>query len=410
MTPHFLLPALALILLAPAAPSADWPQFRGPNRDDVSKETGLLKSWPTDGPSLAWQAKELGSGYSSLSVAGDRVYTLGNKDKVSKVIALERDSGKPVWSAEVGPAGGNLGCTPTVDGDRIFALGQEGDLVCLEAKDGARVWRRNLLKDFDGKYGGWHYCESPLVDGDHVIVTPGGKDATMVALDKKTGETVWKCALPLKHTEAGYSSVVVAKVGDVRHYVQLLNGGVVGVSTDGKPLWKYEKLGPNTANIPTPIILKDEVLAVAGYGKGGALLKLTADGKDVKAEEVYFKGELSNKHGGVLVVGDYAYGDTDDQGAPFCAEVKTGKVLWKRKADEGKGSGSASVTYADGRLYFHYQNGVVALVEASPDAYKETGSFKVKTDGAAWAHPVVVGGRLYLREGDSLYCYNVREK
>jgi outer membrane protein assembly factor BamB len=410
MTPRFLLPALALVVLAPSSRAADWPQFRGPNRDDVSPETGLLKSWPKEGPPLAWQAKGLGEGYSSLSVAGDRVYTLGNKGNVSKVIALERDSGKVVWSAEVGTAGGNLGCTPTVDGDRVFALGQEGDLVCLEAKDGTRVWRRNLLKEFGGSYGNWHYCESPLVDGDRVIVTPGGKDATMVALDRKTGETVWKCALPLRHTEAGYSSVVIARVGEVKHYVQLLNGGVVGVSTDGKPLWKYEKLGPNTANIPTPVVLKDNVLAVAGYGKGGALLKLTADGKDVKAEEVYFKRELTNKHGGVLVVGDYVYGDTDDEGAPYCAEVKTGKVLWKRKPGEGMGRHSASVTYADGRLYFHYENGVVALVEASPDGYKETGSFKVKTDGPGWAHPVVAGGRLYLREGDALYCYDVREK
>jgi outer membrane protein assembly factor BamB len=410
MTPRIFLPTLAAFVLVLSARAADWPQFRGPNRDDISKETGLLKSWPKDGPPLVWQAKELGGGYSSLSVAGDRVYTLGNKDKVSKVIALERDTGKPVWSAEVGPTGGHLGCTPTVDGDRIYALGQQGDLVCLETKDGSRVWHRNLVKDFGGKCGDWHYCESPLVDGDRVIVTPGGNDATMVALEKKSGESVWKCALPLKHTEAGYSSVVIAKVGNVKHYVQLLNGGVVGVSTDGKPLWQYEKLGPNTANIPTPVILKDEVLAVAGYNKGGALLKLTADGDEVKAEEVYFQNELTNKHGGVLVVGDHVYGDTDDQGAPYCAEVKTGKVLWKRKAEDSKGRGSASVTYADGRLYFQYENGVIALVEATPDGYKESGSFKVKTDGSAWAHPVVVGGRLYLREGDSLFCYDVREK
>jgi outer membrane protein assembly factor BamB len=410
MNLRHVLPAFAVLLLGLFCHAADWPQFRGPNRDDLSKETGLLKEWPKDGPPLEWQAKDLGSGFSSLSVVGDRIYTLGNKDKVSKVIALEHDSGKPVWSAEVGTAGGNLGCTPTVDGEHIYALGQEGDLVCLKVKDGERVWRRNLLKEFGGVYGGWHYCESPLVDGDRVIVTPGGKDATMVALNKKTGETIWKCALPLKNTDAGYSSVVIAKVGDVKQYVQLLNGGVVGVSTDGKPLWQYEKLGPNTANIPTPIILKDEVLAVAGYGKGGALLKLTADGKDVKAEEVYFKHELTNKHGGVLVVGDYAYGDTDDQGAPFCAEVKSGKLKWKRKNEESKGSGSASVTYADGRLYFHYENGVVALVEASPDGYKECGSIQVKTDGPGRAHPVVAGGRLYVREGSSLYCYDVREK
>ncbi len=399
---------LVLLGVAQIAAAADWPQFRGPNRDDFSHETGLMKSWPKDGPSLAWQIKGLGGGYSSISVAGDRIYTLGNADRVSKVFALAREDGKMIWSAEVGEAGGNLGCTPTVDGDRVYALGQKGDLVCLHTKDGSQVWHRNLLKEFEGAKGGWDYCESPLVDGDHLIVTPGGKDATMVALDKKTGETIWKCAIPLKSPQAGYSSIVIATVGGVKQYVQLLDGGLAGVSTDGKPLWKYEKLGPNTANIPTPVVLKDQILAVAGYGKGGALLKLTAEEGEVKAKEVYFNRELTNKHGGVVVVGDYVYGDTDDQGRPYCAEVKTGKVKWKRDR-EGDGHGSASVTYADGRLYFQYDNGVIALVEASPEGYKETGTFKVATDGPAWAHPVVVGGQLFLREGNSLFCYNVRD-
>jgi len=411
MTPRLLPLTLPLLLLAATGRADDWPQFRGPDRDNVSKDTGLLKSWPKDGPPLAWQAKGLGGGFSSLSVVGDRIYTLGNSGNKSFVVALERDGGKVVWSEEVGPAGGNLGCTPSVDGEHVYALGQEGDLVCLDAKDGKCLWHRDLLKEFGGSYGGWKYCESPLVDGDRVIVTPGGKKATMVALDKKSGETLWKCAIPTKHTEAGYSSVVIATVGGVKQYVQLFNGGLVGVGTDGRVLWTYEKLGPNTANIPTPIVLKDEVLAVAGYGKGGALLKLTADGKDVTAKEVYFKGELTNKHGGIVVVGDYVYGDTDDQGLPYCIEVKTGKVMWKREPKQGEGKHSTSVTSADGHLYFHYENGVVALVEASPDGYKEVGSFKVpKTQGAAWAHPVVVGGRLYLREGDLLYCYDVRDK
>jgi len=400
---------LALLSIAQISVAADWPQFRGPNRDDISRETGLLKAWPKEGPPLVWHIKGIGRAYSSVSVVGDRIYTLGNVDNVSKVFALARGDGKILWSAEIGPSGGNLGSTPTVDGDRLYALGQKGDLVCLHTGDGSRVWHRDLAKDFNGSRGGWDYCESPLVDGDRLIVTPGGKAATMVALDKKTGETIWKCAIPVKSPEAGYSSIVIAEVGGIKQYVQLLNGGVVGVSTDGKPLWQYEKLGPNTANIPTPIVLNDRILAVAGYGKGGALLKLTAGGNEVKVKEIYFKHELTNKHGGVLVVGDYAYGDTDDRGMPYCAEVKTGNIKWKRER-EGNGRGSASVTYADGRLYFHYDNGVVALVEASPDGYKETGSFQVETDGSAWAHPVVVGGRLYLREGNSLYCYDVRGK
>lgn len=400
---------LAFLSLAPISSAADWPQFRGPNRDDISQETGLLKAWPKEGPRLVWRIKGIGHAYSSVSVVGDRIYTLGNVDNVSKMFALARASGKIIWSSEVGPSGGNLGSTPTVDGDRVYALGQKGDLVCLHTGDGSRVWHRNLAKDFNGSRGGWDYCESPLVDGDRVIVTPGGKQATMVALDKRTGETIWKCAIPVKSPEAGYSSIVIAEVGGIKQYVQLLNGGVVGVSTEGVPLWQYEKLGPNTANIPTPVVLNDRILAVAGYGKGGALLKLTASGNEVKAEEVYFKHELTNKHGGVVVVGGYAYGDTDDHGMPYCAEVKTGKIMWTRER-QGNGRGSASVTYADDRLYFHYDNGVVALVEASPAGYKETGSLQVETDGSAWAHPVVVGGRLYLREGNSLYCFDVREK
>lgn len=403
----------ALALLVPAVSADDWPQFRGPNRDGVSKEKGLLQTWPADGPPLEWTAKGLGGGYSTVSVAGDRVYTLGNKDSAEKkekrsfLVAVDRKTGRIEWAADVGRAGGSLGCTPTVDGDRIYALGQMGDLVCIDAA-GKRVWHRDLLKEFGGEKGGWSYCESPLVDGDRVVVTPGGKDATIVALDKKTGETVWKCAIPTKHTEAGYSSVVVSEAGGVRHYVQLFNGGLVGISLDGKVLWTHEKLGGNTANVPTPIVLGEYVFSSIGYGRGASLMKLRADGGAISAEEVYYKRELTNKHGGVIKVGDYVYGDTDDSGHPYCADFKTGAVKWKRK-DEGKGGGSAAVSYADGRLYFHYQNGVTVLAEASPAGYKEVGSFEApKRSGESWAHPVVSGGRLYLREGDFLYCYDIR--
>jgi outer membrane protein assembly factor BamB len=410
MIRHTLVPAvLFAFLTTTAGRAADWPQWRGPNRDDVSPEKNLLPSWPEDGPPLAWQVSGLGGGYATVSIAGDKIFTLGNKNGKSYVIALDRATGKILWTAEVGPAGGHLGCTPTIDGDRVYALGQKGDLVCVSAKDGERVWHRHLVKEFGGQVGDWEYCESPLVDGDRLIVTPGGKQATLAALDKKTGETLWKCPIAIQSTTAGYSSAVIAEVGKVKHYVQLINGGLVGVSTDGRFLWKYEKLGPNTANIPTPIVIGDLVFGSAGYGKGGALLKLTANGKEVKAEEVYFNQRLTNKHGGVVRVGDHVYGDTDDGGRPFCAELKTGKVLWTR-GNQGDGRRSASVTYADGRLYFHYSNGVTALVEASPAGYKEVGSLMVpKTDGESWAHPVVCDGRLYLREGNFLYCYDVRK-
>lgn len=408
MALRYLLALLPLTFTLPLA-AADWPQFRGPNRDGVSKETGLLKSWPDAGPPLEWTAKGLGPGYSSVSIAGDRIYTLGNKGDKTRIVALDRDSGKIVWAADIGKAGGSLGCTPTVDGDRIYALGQQGDLVCVD-KDGKPVWHHNLVKEFGGEFGGWRYCESPLIDGERLIVTPGGKVATMLALNKSTGEVLWKCPIPAKSAQAGYSSVVITNVGGVKHYVQLFNGGLVGVSTDGKVLWQYEKVARNTANVPTPIVFGEFVFSSIGYGRGAGLVKLTASGPDVKAEEVYFQRELTNKHGGVIKVGDYVFGDTDDEGHPFCAEVKTGKVRWKRK-NEGSGRDSVSVTAADGRLYLHYQNGWVVLAKADPAKYDEISAFRVpKTNGASWAHPVVCGGRLYLREGDFLYCYDIRAK
>lgn len=307
------------------------------------------------------------------------------------------------------PAGGSLGCTPTVDGDRVYALGQMGDLVCID-KDGKQVWHRDLAKEFGGQKGGWNYCESPLVDGDRVIVTPGGKEATMVALDKRGGSELWRCPIPTKSTTAGYSSVVVATVGGIRHYVQLFDGGLVGVSEDGKVLWTFEKLGRNTANVPTPIVIGDHVFSSIGYGRGAALVQLVVENGRITPREVYYARELTNKHGGVIRVGDYVFGDTDDSGHPYCAEVKTGKVVWKR-ADEGTGRGSVSLTAADGKLFLHYENGTVALVGAGPGGYRELGSFQApKRNGPSWAHPVVCDGRLYVREGDNLYCYDVRAK
>jgi len=387
-----------------------WPQFRGPHRDDVSAEKGLLATWPKEGPPVAWKTSGLGEGFSSVAIAGGKIFTLGNQEGKSFLRALDQASGKLLWSAPVGAVGGNLGCTPTVDGEYVYAIGQEGDLVCAKTADGEVVWRKNFIKDFGGDSGTWRYTESPLVDGPALVCTPGAKDACMVALDKKTGEVLWKCACPFDDPTAGYSSIVAATVGNQRVYVQLMAGGVVGVDAKtGKLLWHYDKLGNNTANIPTPIILGNLVFCSAGYGKGGALLEQTVQGDGVKITERYFKPELNNKHGGLVVVGDYLYGDRDDSGMPFCAEVKSGKVVWRRQS-RGQGRGSAAVTYADGHLYFRYDNGVMALVPATPSEYKETGTFKIpNAESQSWAHPVVAGGKLYLRERDVLWCYNVKE-
>jgi outer membrane protein assembly factor BamB len=392
----------------------DWPQFRGPKRDGLSADTKLLAQWPVGGPRLVWQAKGVGGGYASVSVAKDKVFTLGNKGPLTHLFALDRESGKVLWSAEVGRSGGNLGCTPTVDGDRLYAIGQEGDLVCVEVASGAVRWRKNFFKDFGGKYGGWKFTESPLVDGDKLVCTPGGSDATMVALDKLTGNVIWKGVVPAGDA-AGYSSIVIAQVGGIRQYVQLLADSLVGIDArTGQLLWRYgdtgRRFGNNTANIPTPIVRGDLVFCAAGYGRGAALLRLVPEAGGIQVEEIYFKRELTNKHGGVILVGDHLYGDRDDSGRPFCADFQTGDIVpgWQKIVTEGRGS--MALTYADGHLYCRYDNGHMALVEATPAAYREKSSFKIpNAKNHSWAHPVVVGGRLYLREQDSVGCYDVRQ-
>jgi outer membrane protein assembly factor BamB len=297
-----------------------------------------------------------------------------------------------------------------VDDDRVYAIDQSGILVCLKAQDGTEVWRKSLTKDFGGRTAHYSYTESPLIDGNKLLCTPGGSNA-IVALDKTNGEVIWKS----DHSDTpGYSSIVISNAGGVRQYVQLLSGGVVGVDAkDGKRLWKYDKLSQRMPVIPTPIILEDQVFCTAGYGKGGGLLTLSASDGKFKATEEYFSTKLTNKHGGVVQVGDYLYGDTDDRGKPWCVEWKTGKIQedWLKGAGDKPGRGSASMTYADGHLYIHYDNGYVALVPATPAGYKETGVFKIpNSDRQSWAHPVVIDGKLYLREKDTLWVYDVKAK
>lgn len=395
---------------ASASKVASWPCFRGEKRDNLSPDTGLLKAWPKAGPRLLWKGAGVGTGFSSVAVVGNRVYTMGDKGGASYIFALSRANGKQLWSAKVGKPGGNYSgprCTPSVDGEMVYGIGQFGDLVCVEAATGKEKWRKSFTNDFEGRAGHWNFTESPLLDGDWLLCTPGGEDATMVALDKKTGKEVWRC--PARQV-AGYSSIVISNVGGVKHYVTLTEGGTIGVrASDGKLLWHYERLAPNTANIPTPIVRNNQVFTCAGYGKGGALLSLSKNGDGIEMKEEYFKRQLNNKHGGVLIAGDLLFGDTDDRGRPFCADWKTGKILWTRNTDVGQGQQSASLTHADGNLYIRYANGWVALVPASSKEYGEKGSFKVPNGtNNCWAHPVVIGGRLYLREKDIVWCYDVK--
>ena len=412
---------LALALFAAAADGADWPGWRGPNRDAASSESGLLPAWPASGPPLAWKASGIGAGLSSVAVVANRIFTMGDRDGSQHVVALDTKDGKILWSARVGPAWveeyGGSRSTPSVDGDSVYALGTEGDLVCLEAATGKERWRKSLPRDFGGlMMSRWKFSESPLVDGDRVVVTPGARDGALVALDKRTGTTIWKAAIPdlgpNGNDGAAYSSIVISNGVGVKQYVQLMGRGLVGIrASDGAFLWGYNRIANGTANISTPIVRAGWVFASTGYQTGAALLELskTPDG-GVKAKELYFLDPTTfqNHHGGIVLVGNHLFaGHGHNKGFPICLDFITGKVVWGGDI-RNAGSGSASVLYADGRLYFRYQNGVVLLVDASPSGYKERGSLTIPdVKNPSWPHLVVANGRLYVREQDVLYVYDV---
>lgn len=407
-----------VVSLSLAAFAVDWPQWRGPNRDGTSQETGLLAEWPMNGPKLVWEIDEAGGGYSTPSVVKDRVYLLGNEGLENEFVrAFNVRDGKQVWSVRIGKVGNpdqrpsypGARSTPTVDGDALYALGSDGDLACLDAATGEVRWTKSLRGDFGGKPGTWAYAESPLVDGDVLVCTPGGAEATIVALNKKTGEPIWKSAVP-GGDEAAYASVIVVEAGGVKQYVQFLAKGLVGVDAKtGKFLWRYEKTAQGSpANMPTPVARDGFVYSATGKG-GGGLVKLKVDGGNVQAEEIYSSAKLPKAIGGSVLVGTSLYGASD---ALLCVDFESGEVKW-----EGRGVGAGSILYADGRLYLHGESGEVALVEASPEGYSEKGRFTPANgpahggrDPKAWAYPVVANGRLFIRDAAKLWCYDVSSR
>jgi outer membrane protein assembly factor BamB len=406
------------------ASAADWPGWRGPARDAISPDIDLLARWPEGGPRLVYRALGLGAGFSSLAIVQDRIFTMGDRSSAQHVMALNKANGRILWSTRVGPAWvdeyGGPRATPTVDGQLVYALGTDGDLVAVEVATGKERWRRHLPRDFGGSMmSSWKFSESPLVDGNRLIVTPGARDAALVALDKLTGQEIWRTALPGNlgsqgSDGAGYSAAVISHGGGVKQYVQLLGRGLVGVrASDGKVLWNYNKVANRVANISTPIVKDDLVFASTGYQTGAVLLKLAKAGDGVSAQEVYFLDSrtFQNHHGGMVLIGDHVYaGHGQSRGFPIAIHLPTGKVAWGGDI-RNPGSGSAAVAYADGHLYFRYQDGVMVLIEATPTGYKEKGSFPIPdVHHPSWSHPVVLDGRLYLREQDILNVYDVRRK
>ncbi|HKX28888.1 MAG TPA: PQQ-binding-like beta-propeller repeat protein [Blastocatellia bacterium] len=396
-----------LIIGAPA-PDSDWPQWRGPERTGKSTDQGLLKQWPQSGPPQVWSISNLGEGYGSMAVKGDRIYVQGTSGSASNVFCLNRADGKTVWSAALGPKqsegrGNGPRSTPTVDEDRLYVLTENGDLACLRVRDGSRIWSKNILKDFGGNNPNWLISESPLVDGNRLIVSPGGRESSIVALDKMTGKLIW--ATKELSDGAGYSSCVAADVGGVRTIMNFTSRTAVGVrASDGKLMWRYDHPANGTANCSTPVYSDNRVFFSSAYGTGGGLLGLNVQDGEVKAKELYFTKDMQNHHGGVVLVDGYLYGFSN--AVLTCLEFATGKKVWSNRS-VGKGS----LTYADGMLFLLGEDLTVGLAEATPSGYQEKGRFQISDQGKpSWAHPVVVGGRMYIRNQDVLTCYDVKAK
>ncbi|HLQ45944.1 MAG TPA: PQQ-binding-like beta-propeller repeat protein, partial [Planctomycetaceae bacterium] len=391
--------------------AGDSPQFRGPRRDGHAGTQKIAASWPSSGPKPLWSASGLGEGYAAVSVANGRVYTMGLVANDEKVLALDEKSGSRLWSTSTGGdpfkegQGNGPRCTPTVDGDRVYAMGCFGDLVCLDAKSGQRRWHKNVLKEFGfrDRTIHWGICESPLIDGDKLIVTPGGSEATMVALNKNSGSVLWKSKAP-GNPPAGYASAIAIEVGGVRQYVNFTARSLIGVrAADGEFLWQNNSAANGTANCSAAVFHDNHVFYASGYGAGGACLRLESNGNTTKADEVYKTREMQNHHGGMVVVNGCLYGCNEK--ILTCLDLLSGKVMWQNRS-VGKGS----VTFADGMLIVRSENGPLALVEANSQRYVEQGRFEQpkRSNRPSWAYPVVANGRLLLRDLDLLLCYDLR--
>lgn len=422
---------LVLSACASAVTAADWPQWLGPHRDGNTEETGLLKEWPEGGPELAWLFEDGGYGYAGFSVVDGVLYTMGGRptpkgeddaeasddvEKQCQLIALDANTGKELWHVDLGPMlendwGGGPRSTPTVENGLVYALGGKGTLVCVKAKDGSEVWRTHLVDDLNGTEPNWGYCESVLLDGDLLLCTPGGGEGAIAALDKATGEVRWR-ATELDDT-AHYSSILRAEINGQPQYIQLLEKRVVGISPDdGKLLWESEFPG-RVAVIPTPIVVGNKVFVTAGYGAGCSLVEVGANNEPTELYDEKARKLMKNHHGGVVRVGDYLYGHSDGSGW-ICMDFATGKQQWRERDILSKGA----IAYADGMLYcVGEDDGQVALVDASPEGWQEHGRFtlapqtEIRSDrGKIWTHPVIANGKLYLRDQDKVYCYDIGAK
>jgi outer membrane protein assembly factor BamB len=397
--------AVAIVVVGTSAQGpAEWTQWRGPNRDGHSAETGLLPAWPAGGPPRVWQAAGAGDGFSSFSASQGRLFTQGGRGNTEYVMAFDAATGKKLWETPNGPRyrnaqGDGPRGTPTVDGDRVYALGGAGQLSALDAASGRRVWAVDFVSAFGGITPSWGYSESPLILGDRIILNAGGRRASIVAINKADGKTLWQN----HNDEAGYSSPVLLRTGSFQQVVFFTGQRALAVDPrDGRLLWSYDRAANNTANIATPVVRGNRVFVSSDYGTGAGMIAVRASGNLAAAEEVYFTREMRNHHSSSVLVGDTLYGFSSS--ILTALDFESGKMRWRDRS-VGKGS----LIYADNRLYLYSENGVVGLAEANPDGYREHGRFTVATSGSpTWSHPTITQGKLILRDQDAVYAYDIR--
>ena len=387
-----------------SAQGAEWHQWRGPNRDGHSAETGLLQQWPQGGPPRLWQATGAGDGFASFSASHGRLYTQGARAGTEYVMAFDAASGRKLWETPNGQRyrnaqGDGPRSTPTVDGDRVYALGGAGELSALDAATGRKIWTVNFVQVFGGITPGWGYSESPLIIGDRIVLNAGGRRASIVAIDKMDGKTLWQS----HNDEAGYSSPVLLRTGSLQQVVFFTGQRALAVDPrDGRLLWSYNRAANNTANIATPVVRGNRVFVSSDYGTGAGLVLVRAAGNIAAAEEVYFTREMRNHHSSSVLVGDTLFGYSSS--ILTALDFDSGKMVWRDRS-VGKGS----LIYADNRLYLYSENGVVGLAEASPTAYREHGRFTLATGNSpTWSHPIITHGRLIVRDQDNVYAYDIR--
>ncbi len=402
--------ALAAPLISGFALAADSPQFRGPDRNGVFKETGLLEAWPEDGLEELWSLEGLGQGYASVSVANNSIYTTGMTDFVGSVFAFDLN-GKPKWKTEYGKEHHGSGypgsrSTPTVDGDRVYVISGAGRVVCLDAATGSVKWAVETLERFgkgkspDDLIPRWSISESVLIDGDNLICTPGAPNATLVALNKHNGETVWTTK-DLSEL-SGYCSAKMFDNGKLRQIITMTGKSMVGVDpANGNLLWRQSYPASWDIHAISPIFHGNLIYVSDGYRHGGKAFELAADGKSVRLK--WEEPTLDAHHGGVVAVDGHIYGAANN-GKWICINFNSGKVT-----DSIDAVGKGSVIYADGLLYGYGEKGKLGIIKASPTGMELVNSFKVeKGNGPHWGHPVISNGVLYIRHGDALMAYSIK--